>query len=140
VITPRRVVLTLITAAALFAFVFAFTLGDDSPSPADRDDAVEFLHPPPGTPLEVRQAQVGIDLAPGWTGVLSIEVPGRPPLQIPEEELNRVEPLNQFFFQPGPGRVFEEFPPGRLCAIAEIWRSVEGRGDSRQVRWCFRLA
>jgi hypothetical protein len=131
----RRVVITLILGLAAFGFIYAFTLRGDEEGPVITHSAVEFLFPQPGAPLEVRQAEVGVDLQAGWTGVLQIAG-----VEIPEDQLRRVEAQNQFFFQPGQGREFEEFPAGQLCATALIWPVTEDRDAAETVRWCFRVA
>lgn len=132
----RRIVTTLVLAAAIFAFIYAFTLqGEDADPASITHPAVEFVFPPPGAPLEVRQAEVGVDLRPGWTGVLQIAG-----VEIPEDQLRRVDAENQFFFQPGPGLEFEEFPAGQLCATAVIWPVDQDRNAADTVRWCFRVA
>src|SRR5918999_1722122 len=61
------------------------------------DTAVERVIPADGD-LDLRQARIGIDLAVGYTAVLVIDG-----VEIPEDQLQRVEPLNQVFFTPGPG-------------------------------------
>jgi hypothetical protein len=84
----------------------------------------------------VRQAEVGIDLAPGWTGVLLING-----LEIPEDQLRRVEPQNEVYFQPGEGKELEAFQAGTIVVEAQIWRSVsETRDDARSVTWSFGVA
>ena len=129
----RRLVVWLIVVVAAGAFVFAFTLGGDEPADVGHD-AVEFRFPRPGV-LEVRQVEVGIDLQPGWTGTLRIQG-----VDIPEDQLRRVDPQNQFFFKPGEGKAFEEFRPGRICATALIWRLNAAREDAEPDTWCFRVA
>jgi hypothetical protein len=47
----------------------------------------------------LRQAQIGIDLAPGWTGVLIING-----TEIPEDQLTIIPELNQVFYQPADGK------------------------------------
>lgn len=131
----HRIVVTLLLGLAAFGFIYAFTLRGDDEETTVTHSAVEFLFPQPGAPLEVRQAEVGVDLRAGWTGVLQIAG-----VEIPEDQLRRVDPQNQFFFQPGEGKEFEEFPPGQLCATALIWPQTEDRDVAETVRWCFRVA
>ena len=42
------------------------------------------------------------------------------------------------FFQPGPDLVMETFPPGRVCAVAEVMDAATGEAV-RSVEWCFEV-
>lgn len=132
----RRAVPALLVVVALGLIVYAGTLGSGSEEIRITDEAVERLIPTDGTPVAVRQAEVGIDLAAGWTGVLSVN--GR---EIPEDQLRRVEAQNEIFFQPGEGKEFEAFQAGTIVVEAEIWRTAsESRDDARSVVWSFGVA
>ena len=121
----RRIVLLLLVGGALGAIVYAGTLGTGSEEIRRTDEAVERLVPEDGSPVAVRQAEVGVDLAPGWTGVLKING-----IEIPEDQLRRVEAQNEVYFQ-----------PGTIVVEAEIWRSAsETRADARTVTWRFGVA
>lgn len=132
----RRIVLLLLVGGAVAAIVYAGTLGTGSEEIRRTDEAVERLVPEDGSPVAVRQAEVGIDLAPGWTGVLKING-----LEIPEDQLRRVEAQNEVYFQPGAEKEIEAFQPGTIVVEAEIWRSAsETREDARTVTWSFGVA
>jgi hypothetical protein len=133
----RRIVVGLVAVGALAGFVYAFTLGgNESADPRRTNSAVERFIPPDGSPAVVRQAEVGVDLATGWTGVLAVDG-----VEIPEDELRRNEPENQVFFMPGPGRVVDELAPGPHTVTALIWRlENETRADAQPVSWSFRAA
>jgi hypothetical protein len=132
----RRLVPFVLVVAALAAIVYAGSLGSGSEEIRITDEAVEQLVPADGSPVAVRQAEVGIDLAPGWTGVLIIN--GR---EIPEDQLRRVDAQNQVFFQPSAGKDIEAFQAGTIVVEAEIWRSTsETREDARSVIWSFGVA
>jgi hypothetical protein len=116
--------------AALFAGVRATDTGEDDPvSP----DIVEHLKPGEGDEV-IRQAELGIDLAPGYEGTLVING-----IEIPDDELRLVPEQNQVFFTPGEGKVVEALHAGPNCAQAVVWRSAQGRGtaDDRSFTWCF---
>lgn len=131
-----RLLPPVLVLAALAAIVYAGTLGTGSDEIRITDEAVERLIPSDGSPVAVRQAEVGIDLAPGWTGVLTING-----IEIPEDQLRRVEAENQVFFQPGAGKDIEAFLAGTIVVEAEIWRSTsETRSDARSVYWRFGVA
>lgn len=102
---------------------------DREPAPS----AVEQLFPADGAEA-LQQVQVGVDLGSAFTGTLYIDG-----IEVPEDQLVRVEALNQVFFSPGDGQVIEEWEPGRNCVRAIVWPIVEGRSESRDVDWCFEV-
>lgn len=128
---------TVLLAFAVGLVWWAGTLRGDPPDPQLLDAAVEHVVPTDGSPAVVRQARIGIDLAPGWTGVLRING-----LEIPEDQLDRNDPLNQIFFTPGVGKDIEQLRPGRVVVHALIWRGGFGetRDQARTVTWQFRVA
>lgn len=132
----RRIAIIAAVVACFLAIGYAGSLGSGPDEVRVTDAAVERLIPADGSPVAVRQAEIGVDLAPGWTGVLIIDG-----LEIPEDELRRVEAENQVFFQPGVGKVIEALDEGPHVAVAEFWRTAsETRADARSVTWQFRVA
>lgn len=132
----KRLLPFVLVVAALAMLVWAGTLNSGPEEIRASDEAVEQLIPADGSPLAVRQAEVGIDLAPGWTGFLVVNG-----LQIPEDQLRRVDAQNQVFFQPGVGKDIEAFAPGRIVIEARIWRTTtETVEDARSVIWSFTVA
>lgn len=134
----RRVVTTALLLVAGAVLVYGATQKADPPSPTTLDVAVEALTPSRESTGNLRQGEIGIDLAPGWTGDLRING-----LDIPEDQLRRNDPLNQFFFLPGQGQEIEEVPPGRVVVTAFIWRPLQGESresGSRSVTWTFTVA
>lgn len=119
--------------AALFAGVRATQTGDDDdPSVSGQPGVVEQLRPREGAEV-LRQAEVGIDLAPGYEGRLLVNG-----TEIPEDELRLVPEQNQVFYAPGPDRTFETLPSGRNCVTAIAWRSAVGPGpQDLRFEWCF---
>ena len=136
--TLRRFVILLLLAVAAASFALAGRYGQTGSDDIRAvDAAVEQLVPDDGSPGVLRQAEIGIDLATGWTGILTING-----VEIPEDQLRRNDPLNQVFFQPGEGKEIEQLAPGTVVAVATIWRPVAGetRDDARTVVWRFRVA
>ncbi len=132
----KRMIPFLLVIGSLAAIVYAGTLNSGPDEIRATDEAVERLVPADGSPLAVRQAEVGIDLAPGWTGVLLVNG-----LEIPEDQLRRVEAQNEVYFQPGAGKEIEAFEAGAIVVEAEIWRTAsETRDDARSVIWSFGVA
>ena len=123
----------LVAAAAFTAAILATQTGEDPPvTVSGRPDVVEHVIPPDGAAVQ-RQAELGIDLAPGYEARLVID-----DLEIPEGELRLVPEQNQVFFTAGEGKSIEALEAGRTCVTAIAWRSAVGRGvDDERVRWCF---
>ncbi|MBW8827291.1 MAG: hypothetical protein JF603_13220 [Acidobacteria bacterium] len=135
----RRIVIRLLLLVALAILVYGGTRKADAPLDASRlDPAVEALVPVQDSAANIRQAEIGIDLAPGWTGDLRIN--GH---DIPEDQLRRNEPLNQFFFQPGRGKEIGSLPPGNVTVTAIIWQPLAGQSrtsGSHSITWSFTVA
>ena len=107
----------------------------DTGEPAVRDtgapDLVQLRQPADGSHV-LRQAQVGITLAPGWTAVLVVNG-----VEIPETQVHREPALYQVLFTPEDGKVIEQFPPGENKVSAIVWRISQNRGQSRTINWHF---
>jgi len=133
----RRVVTVALLVVALGLIVVSARYKGDPSDPSLTDAAVEQIVPVEDA-TALRQSEIGIDLAAGWSADLRING-----VDIPDDQERRVEPLNQVFFTPGEGRIIEQLAPGRVDVSAIIWRPSEGetreRG-SRVVRWSFRVA
>jgi hypothetical protein len=133
----RRVAITLAVLACIGLLIVAVQRADtgepDVPQAGD-PTVVEFLVPEANSEV-LQQSNVAADLAAGWTGVLVVNG-----TEIPEDELRREAGQNIVEFQPGPGLVIEQLPPGRNCARVIVWRVNETRARARQpVEWCFEV-
>ena len=133
----RKIVIGALLVAAIGLVAWAGQLRGEPTEPQLLDAAVEQVIPADGSPAAVRQSRIGVDLAAGWTGVLQING-----IEIPEDQLDRNEPLNQVFFTPREGREIERLAPGPVVVSALIWRAGFGetRDDGRTVTWQFRVA
>jgi hypothetical protein len=131
-----RVLLAVLVVAAVVAFVAMIrstdTGGPDAATAAS--DVVEQLVPNAGDEV-LRQAELGVDLAPGYDGTLFVNG-----VEIPLEDQRRVPEQNQMFFTPGEGKAIERLPAGANCAMALVWKASDGRGTSRDrsFPWCFK--
>jgi len=132
-------VISLIVLACLAGVVFAFSevSRDDGTNDIAVTDAgpVEQLVPPRNSEI-LRQDVTGVDLRPGWTGVLVVNG-----VEIPEDQLDldNLESLGQVFFTPGDSKAVERYEAGENCVTAVVWRVEESRADSRNVDWCFNV-
>lgn len=96
-------------------------------------DIVEQTIPAEGAQI-LQQQQIGIDLGNRYR-VARLVVGGA---VIDEEHLIRRDELSQVFFQPAEGYEFDAFPPGEVCAVAEVEQATTGE-PVRSVEWCFEV-
>ncbi|HLT16629.1 MAG TPA: hypothetical protein VK007_07995 [Acidimicrobiales bacterium] len=122
-----------VAVAVLVVGVRATKTGSDNPAVVNgRPDLIEHVFPPAGSQV-LRQVEIGIDLAPGYEGRITVNG-----ITIPDDELRLVPEQNQVYFVPGPDRVIEVLPPGETCVSAVAWESRRGRGAADATfRWCF---
>ncbi len=131
-----RIIVTLAVVVAAIALITGIrhTQSEDA-SPVivnGRPDVVEHLIPAQNAEI-LQQSEIGIDLAPGYEGILVLNE-----TTIPQDELRLVPEQNQVYFSPGPGRIFRALPSGQNCATAIVWQSAHGRGPGDlSFRWCF---
>jgi hypothetical protein len=140
-VRERAIVVVVLAVALALGVVAVLSAETDDPS-ADvtqsggTDEIVEALQPGRGDQA-LQQAQVGIDLASGWTGILVIEG-----TEVRDREDGLVErpELNQLFFTPDDGLVVERWPAGTSCVAARVWRLAESEERSQTINWCFEVA
>jgi hypothetical protein len=132
-----RVGVTIAVLVAITALVIAIRSTkstDENPVVVNgRPDVVEHVMPRDGVEA-LQQAEIGIDLATGYEGGLSLNG-----VAIPTKELRIVPPQNQVFFAPGPGLTFEALPSGKNCVTATVWKTSDGPGTPSDLsfQWCF---
>ena len=133
-VTPRRVVSSVLLAVACAGLYMAFILHDDSPNPKLRPQAVRTVSPEPGT-LQLRQIEIFAELQPTYRGTLAVNE-----IDIPLDQLEIIDGLNRISFTPGEGQEIEELPPGRTCA--ELTFRPVGQDDVEpgRYRWCFNVS
>lgn len=129
----RRVVLSLLLAAAAGGLWISFAQTRTHEGPRYVDTAIEAVYPGAGD-LELRQTRIGIDLQAGYTAVLFVD--GR---EIPEDQVERIASLGQVFYTPGAGKETGALSPGRHCGTALLWRDVQTRETGRRYSWCFNV-
>ena len=119
--TKGTVFIALGVLVGLNLIVFAFWSASSNDTRPDTPVAIEFLIPVRNAVIRPQEA-VGADLADNYTGVLIID--GH---EIPEDQLTRVVELGQVMFQPGPGKEFTEFSPGRHRIEVIYWKQIDQR-------------
>jgi hypothetical protein len=127
---PRYVAYVGLVAVVVVCIYFlAQHYSEDDASP--QDAAIELRTPAPESKI-LQQAPVGVDLAPGYEGRLTVN--GVP---LPDDEVQSVAQLGQITFQPGPGKAFEQWPAGRNLVQVIFWRTADGPAQSASAYWYF---
>jgi hypothetical protein len=127
----RRVVVSIVAAIAITGIGLGFSMGT-KPKTETRT-GIESVSPLPGD-LDLRQVQVGVDLSPGYTGILYLDG-----VEIPEDDLQRVPALNTITLRPQEGSPYKQLAPGSHNAMVEYWLITEGRSRPHVYRWSFNL-
>lgn len=133
-LTPRRVVSSVLLAAAAAGMYTAFILHDDTPNPRLRPAAVRVVSPEPAT-LQLRQTEIFVELEPTYRGALSVNG-----VVIPDDQLDVIDGLNRYAFTPGEGREIDELPPGRTCAEVTFQQVTDPDAEPGRYRWCFNVS
>ena len=117
---------------ALFAVVgAAWALSSDgeaTPPPA----VVELISPAPDA-IVLRQTRVVVDLLSGYA--VQIEVDG---MAVPQAELRVSEALGRYEWEPGAGKIIDEWTPGSHT-ISISWNTAAGLPDIGSYTWTFRV-
>lgn len=93
-------------------------------------DGIQFVLPPPGGAM-LSQDRVGVQTNQSWSCTLVIDG-----IRIPESEHVGVKELGECFFQAGPGKIIEEFAPGRHQVQATVFPLVNP-DDTQMYFWSF---
>jgi hypothetical protein len=138
-VTPRRILIVGLLAAGVALMWWAFSSDSREEDPEATGGvtgrrAVEHFVPNEGD-LILRQDQVGVDLKAGYDADLVIE--GH---LIPEDQLDKNEPLNQVFYRPGPDKEVRALDAGEMCVVARVRDVTKPDDPPDDVRWCFRVA
>lgn len=133
-LTPRRVVSSVLLAAAFAGMYAAFVLHDDTPNPRLRPAAVRTISPEPAS-LQLRQTEIFVELEPAYRGTLAVNG-----ITIPDDQLDVLEGLNRYSFTPGEGREIDELPPGRTCAVVTFRQVTDVNAEPGTYRWCFSVS
>jgi hypothetical protein len=152
---PDRSILILAGALAVGIALIAFAAadgvtGDKSVKPPAN---VDRLVPSSGQ-IVLRQSQIGIDLATGFRGELTIDGRKIPtydlapsgalcsPVTIKYSGKDAVyDPgLGTVYFTPGPGSTIEKFSPGEHSITARFWKLCEDESTASQFTWTFKVS
>ena len=128
----RRIVLSLLVALAVGALWYVATDSSRDEGPP-RPEAVEAISPERGD-LDLRQATIAADLAPGYTGYLLFDG-----VEVPRDDLQIVDALNQVILRPTEDSDYRVLAPGHHCATVVYRRIGEPLDQSSSYQWCFTL-
>ena len=129
----RRIVLTVLVVGALVGLGWAFNSATRTDTaPPQTTSAIQERFPPPGD-LDLRQVTVGVKLAPGYTGELTVDG-----VRVPDDEVHREPALYQITLAPKPDSQFN-LGPGRHCAAVRYWPLAEPSDVREAPPWCFNL-
>ena len=114
---PGRAAIVIGTLAVVISLGVVLLNHSDTDTRTERifPTAVEEVSPRPGE-LVRREDTITADLRNGLVGILVIDG-----VQIPDDQIERVGPLSQISFRPGPGKEFTHFEPGEHTAIVRYW-------------------
>lgn len=135
-----KLLVVAVIAAAIGAFVLAYmrTAADDNDqitSTGGTNEFVDELVPARGSQV-LQQATVAIRVTPGWEAAFE-DIGGR---RIPPGDVLIRPGLDTVEFTPGPDKVWEALPAGRVCARASVWQIALGQEEgTRGVSWCFNV-
>lgn len=137
-ITGRRIVISILLAGCLALFGWSLSAARPGNTPVIYTDrAVLSLEPQPGA-LAIRQERIGVTLASEFTLAQSttsgLFVNGT---GIPEDQIEVVPGLNEYFYTPGPGQEVASLPPGRNCATIVIKVATDPTDAGHRFSWCF---
>jgi hypothetical protein len=137
-ITARRIVISLILAASFVGLGYGLSLSRGTTKPLIYSDpSVKALTPQPGD-LALRQARIGVTLTPDFTlaeaNAIGFSINGT---GIPQDQLEIIPGLNQYFFTPGSGKDVSQLPPGRNCVSLRIKRAADPTDQGHPFSWCF---
>jgi hypothetical protein len=130
----RRLVIGLVVIGCLALLVLAAQLADtggDTEFSAD-SPSFERLIPQRGTEI-LRQDDVGIDLAPGFTAALVVNG-----IEIPADQTAVRQGVDEYLYKGGEDGIVP-FVAGQNCVTALIWPVDQTRESARDVSWCFNV-
>jgi hypothetical protein len=127
---PGRVAVITITLLVVFNLgIFVLNQSDTSQvGPKALPVDIEAVTPLPGA-LTGLVDTVSVDLADRYTGVLVIDG-----VEIPEDQLERVDGIQTVSFRPGPGKEFSQFRAGENTVTVKYW---DGRLQDRPAKGLF---
>jgi hypothetical protein len=133
IVTPYRIVVSLLLAVAAAALYVGLVSSVDHKSEVADNQHIAALFPAPhGTAL--RQTRIVAQLKDGYTGTLIVEG-----IEIPDAQVEHLEGLDTVAFTPGPGTETGPLQPGKRCARVVYWPLTSSRADAAYYDWCWQV-
>jgi len=129
VITPRRLVTTALLLLAVVVSVVGLQSVKDTRAASCSYGVIAKLYPCPGD-TDLRQGQIGVEMAPGYQVDLYVDS-----TVVPKDQLN-VQGTG-FFYTPGPGSATGALAPGHHTARIVYFLTTTGEASSQQYAWNF---
>lgn len=147
----RRSVIGVAMAIAIGVAVWGANATGPSEEGEGLGPAIVTIFPVPGAQA-LRQTEVGVDLANGYDGRLTING-----VQIPEAQMEgaidprsvspdqlqklgiRPNNRNRVYFKPGPGKVIESFTTGKVTITVRYFRDRQETTDGGSFTWTIRV-
>lgn len=142
---PGRVLTVVVVLAAVVTLAIWGLSSAETDTGIARDaprapSAIETLVPGPGE-LAGRQDTITVDLRDDLTGVMLVQPPSGPAFEVPEDQLDRIVPLGQLSWRPGPDQELERFDAGNYEVTVLYWPQAKPRPETPSAyRWTFRAA
>lgn len=130
--TRYRVTLLLL-GMAFIVVVIGAVLVAPSGTGGSLPDAVQRISPEDGE-LVLRQTRLVVHLRPGYAARLDVDG-----IAIPADQIAFTPETGLHVFQPGPGKVIEEWTPGFHVVMME-WDTSSRLPDRGSMAWTFRVA
>lgn len=132
---PWRIVTLVVAMLILINLAIVLLSNTDTSSTANGALPTMIESVSPGNGEIVRTTDtIAVDLNDAYTGVLTIDR-----AEVPEDQIERVGPLGQITFRPGPGKDIEQFSPGIHTVTVSYWPQTKDRPDRPATyTWTFR--
>lgn len=131
----RRAVIAVVVVGCLVLIVVAARLADTGSDTGFAEDGTAFERLIPQSGAEIlRQDDVGIDLAPGFTAALIVNG-----VEIPTDQVAVRQGIDEYLYKGGDGDGIVEFQAGQNCVTAIVWPVDQTREAGRDVSWCFNV-
>ena len=140
---PGRVLAVVLTLGVVLTLLIWGLSSAETETGLTRDapalpSEIETLTPGPGE-ISGRQSTIAVDLRNDLTGVLFVQPPSGPGFEVPEDQLDRIVPLGQFSWRPGPDQELERFSAGNHTLTVFFWPQTKPRPESPPgYTWTFR--
>lgn len=131
--TVRRVVISLVLAAAVGGVIAAFSMHQDPAPVVYTNPFVRAVSPKPEEHATQRST-VFIELEPGYALRTLRFDQGT---QVGVDEMDVISGLNRYGFTPGEGKQIARLQAGRTCAEVEFAELARPGDDLQVFSWCF---